>query len=67
MSSRVEGQDEEVEREVVEKARVEDEEEKLTKKRKRALEELEEEEALEEQSPSPGYPYDTTVHELKEA
>ena len=67
MSSRIESQDEEVEKEIVEKARVEDEKEKQSKKRKRTIEEIEEREALEEQSPAPGYPYDTTIQELKEA
>ena len=67
MGSRIEGQDEEVEKEVVEKARLEDEKSKESKRRKKTIEEIEGREALEEQSPAPGYPYDTTIQELKEA
>jgi hypothetical protein len=61
-------QDDEVRREVVENAEIEEEELKSEKKRRKKLaEEIEEREALEESPPSIGYPDDTAVPGLKEA
>lgn len=61
-------QDEELRREVVESAQIEEEELKSeTKKRRKLAEEIEERETLEEQPPSIGYPDDTAVPGMKQA